>query len=405
MADDLLPPNATPLERAYSGVTKRLTDIPSDVDRAFRPYKTPSDFLPFLSWERSVDLWESWWSDATRRNIIARSYPLHKRKGTAYALREFIRYAGGKVIRIEKPPGTIFSGPSLTRAERERWLASLPQIRTWRVREKWNAPRWKSFYGSKIIYNAYWQGPNGKPYTFAIPSTALERSVRRARWVVKGVETDSRVTTFNSYYRVHVKGNGRWSVFNDTPAAPKKFYAPSTARRRLFTVSPKAASSWRFALGPSVQAVTAEPERVKVRGTRGKRVFADVPCRMGCYAPSTAYLRIYHRWSVNDGSRQKSRGPITFMGRGRYGLPPHTALVTVQINGKKSPFSAGIGIVVPKSRFWMPHVSKLGPVLRASRAAKRLTDRILLLTGPDKKFIAGRKFLAGEQSYIVGRPN
>jgi phage tail P2-like protein len=404
MADDLLPPNATPLERSYSGATRRLTDIPSDLDRAFRPYETPSDFLPFLSWERSVDLWEANWPDATRRNIIARSYPLHKRKGTAYALREYIRYVGGKVTKIEKPPATIFSGPSLTREEREAWLQTLPQIRTWRMRETWDAPRWKSFYGSKQHHNAFWQGP-GKAYTFPVPSTAIQRLKRRARWVVNGVETETRVSNIGTTFRLHIKGVSKYGVFCDTPARPKKFYVVSTAWRRLITVAPKAVMPWRIALGPSLQAVTAEPERIKVSGTRGKRTFSDLPCRAGFLVPSTARFRIYERYAVNDGTRQISRQPINFMGVGRYGLPAHTARVTVEIRCAKRKFAAGAGIAAPNTKFWLPHKDKLGPVLRAARAAKRLTDRIFLLTGPEKKFVAGRRFVAGDQPYIVGRPN
>ncbi len=371
MADDLLPPNATPLERSYSGATRRLTDIPSD-----------------------LDLWEANWPDATRRNIIARSYPLHKRKGTAYALREYIRYVGGKVTKIEKPPATIFSGPSLTREEREAWLQTLPQIRTWRMRETWDAPRWKSFYGSKQHHNAFWQGP-GKAYTFPVPSTAIQR----------GVETETRVSNIGTTFRLHIKGVSKYGVFCDTPARPKKFYVVSTAWRRLITVAPKAVMPWRIALGPSLQAVTAEPERIKVSGTRGKRTFSDLPCRAGFLVPSTARFRIYERYAVNDGTRQISRQPINFMGVGRYGLPAHTARVTVEIRCAKRKFAAGAGIAAPNTKFWLPHKDKLGPVLRAARAAKRLTDRIFLLTGPEKKFVAGRRFVAGDQPYIVGRPN
>ncbi len=54
-ADDLLPPNATPFERAGSGADRRV--LSADVDairRARLPAECPSAFVPFLAWERSV---------------------------------------------------------------------------------------------------------------------------------------------------------------------------------------------------------------------------------------------------------------------------------------------------------------------------------------------------------------
>lgn len=394
-AFDLLPPNATPYERGLARGTRRLIDVPTPIAEAFRPYDTPASVLPFLAWERSVDIWEDDWSETRKRNVTARAFPLHKRKGTAYAIREYVRYAGGEVTKIVAPPQRVFSGPSLTREEREAWLSKLPQVRTWRVQERWNAPRVKSFYGSRRNKSFF----AGK---FAIASTALQRLKRRARWVVSGVETDTRVSDFGSYFRLHLRAPAGLKVFSGKPFA-RRFFVKSNAWRRLVTIQPQTFLPWRSPVGPSLQAVTSEPERVKVRGTRGKSVFSGQPLG-GFFKKTTATLRIFERYAVNDGSRQLKRSAHNFMGHGFYGFPAHTAKISVSIPGKLSPLAAGHGFMTRKAKFWMRSDAKerVERVTRAIRSAKRLSDKILLRLGRSPRFIAGNPFLAGND-FIVGQ--
>jgi phage tail P2-like protein len=46
--------------------------------------------LPFLAWERSIDIWNPDWPDQIKRNVIA-SIPLHFKKGVAYAIEQYVR--------------------------------------------------------------------------------------------------------------------------------------------------------------------------------------------------------------------------------------------------------------------------------------------------------------------------
>jgi phage tail P2-like protein len=83
---DLLPPNATPLERALAASTARLADVPIALDPLIDPATCPAELLPWLAWGESVDIWETSWTEARKREAIAESILLHRRKGTRWAV-------------------------------------------------------------------------------------------------------------------------------------------------------------------------------------------------------------------------------------------------------------------------------------------------------------------------------
>jgi len=396
---DLLPPNATPYERGLARGTRRLIDVPTPIAEAFRPYDTPASVLPFLAWERSVDIWNNDWPEATKRNVTARAFPLHKRKGTAYAIREYVRYAGGSVREIITPPQKVFSGASMSREAREAWLEKLPQVRAWRIQERAPAPAQKAFYGGQ-------RHAHFVENSFSIPSDALSRLRRRVRWVVDEEETETTVTEFGNYFRLHIRAPAGRRVFSGGVMGSGKFFIPSDARKRLVTIQPTPQQPWRSALGPTLQPVTAEPERVVQRRTGGGGVFSGGFCGVDCFVPSTAPQRIFERYAVNDGSSPARPPAVQIMGTGRYGFPAHTAHISVSIPGKKPRRQAGDGIIEPRTKFWIPSTAKarVDRVRAAIVAAKRLSDKIMIWTGPEQKFIAGNVFLAGE-NFIVGRPN
>jgi hypothetical protein len=239
-----------------------------------------------------------------------------------------------------------------------------------------------------------------------VPSTALSRRKRRVRWVVEGQETETTVTEFGSYFRLHIAAPAGDRVFSNDIIAGGQFYVPSTARKRLVTIQPTPRQPWRTAIGPTLEAVTSEPERVVVRATKGNGVFSSDICGENFWVPSSAPRRIFERYAVNDGSRPIRPAAVQFMGTGRYGFPAHTAHISVSIPGKRPEFAAGEGIAEPHTRFWLPSTAhqRVDRVCRAIVAAKRLTDKVQIITGPQPKFIAGRAFRAGE-TFIVGRPN
>lgn len=85
-AETLLPPNATPFERALAAPTARLTAIPVPLRKLWRPRECPAPLLPWLAWGMSVDTWDPAWSESKKRDVIEASFPLHRIKGTRAAL-------------------------------------------------------------------------------------------------------------------------------------------------------------------------------------------------------------------------------------------------------------------------------------------------------------------------------
>lgn len=106
MPDDLLPPNATPQERALSLAADRLPDAP--VKHLWNPQTCPAGILPWLAWALSVDEWDPAWPEQTQRNTIAASIEQHRRKGTIGALRQALARLGYEV-EIDEQTGAAYT--------------------------------------------------------------------------------------------------------------------------------------------------------------------------------------------------------------------------------------------------------------------------------------------------------
>lgn len=109
MADMLLPPNATPLERAAATALAELERVPVPLRTLWDPDTCPAHLLPYLAWAFSVDRWDESWSDAAKRAVVKASFLVHKRKGTISALRRVVEPLG-YLLRVEEwwqtnPPG------------------------------------------------------------------------------------------------------------------------------------------------------------------------------------------------------------------------------------------------------------------------------------------------------------
>ena len=96
----LLPPNSTDLERKLAEAGKDAFDLPSiriikDIDQV------PSQFLPFIAWQKSVDYWDENWQEALKRKVIKESRALHRLKGTPAAIKRALEPFGYEVKLIE----------------------------------------------------------------------------------------------------------------------------------------------------------------------------------------------------------------------------------------------------------------------------------------------------------------
>lgn len=96
----LLPPNSTEFEKNIAEVGKDAFDLPSI--RVLRNIDTvPSQYLPFIAWQRSVDYWDVNWQDGLKRKVIQESKNQHKLKGTAEAIKRTLQPFGYEVKLVE----------------------------------------------------------------------------------------------------------------------------------------------------------------------------------------------------------------------------------------------------------------------------------------------------------------
>jgi phage tail P2-like protein len=112
---ELLPPNATALERAVTVAQRHLSELPVDTRHIRNPATCPAPLLPFLAWELSVDEWNPAWGDDVKRRVIAESISVHRRKGTRGAVRRALEALFGDVgfTLVEGAAGGLYEGENL----------------------------------------------------------------------------------------------------------------------------------------------------------------------------------------------------------------------------------------------------------------------------------------------------
>lgn len=91
---DLLPPNATWLERAYAASGGRALSLDAPIDLVWDAWRCPAPLLPWLAWAMSVDLWDDGWPEGRKRQEIDDSPLYHRRKGTPWAIERLLDRVG-----------------------------------------------------------------------------------------------------------------------------------------------------------------------------------------------------------------------------------------------------------------------------------------------------------------------
>jgi phage tail P2-like protein len=108
--DNLLPPNATLLERNLAQAGAAIESVPVPLRDLWNADTCPVNLLPFLAAALSVDRWDANWTEQTKRSVIKASYFVHKKKGTIGALRRVVEPLG-YLIRIVEWWQTTPRGP------------------------------------------------------------------------------------------------------------------------------------------------------------------------------------------------------------------------------------------------------------------------------------------------------
>lgn len=96
----LLPPNSTQFEFDLEEVMARIGELSIDFERLWSPEHCPTEFLPWLAWALSVDLWRPWWTEKMQREIIAESRLIHWKKGTPWAVKRLLELAGTPDVEL-----------------------------------------------------------------------------------------------------------------------------------------------------------------------------------------------------------------------------------------------------------------------------------------------------------------
>ncbi|HWL51347.1 MAG TPA: phage tail protein I [Chthoniobacteraceae bacterium] len=105
---DLTPPNWTLQERALAASTARATVVPVRVREVWSPQTCPLDLLPWLAWALHVDSWDAAWPEQIKRNVVAASIEIHRRKGTIGALKRALQ-AVGYEVHIDEATGVPYT--------------------------------------------------------------------------------------------------------------------------------------------------------------------------------------------------------------------------------------------------------------------------------------------------------
>ena len=123
----ILPANATDLERAVETLALALFDIDVPLATLWDTGLCVAAALPNLAWALSVDDWNKDWSEARKREVIAASVEIHRRKGTPWAVLRALEVLGYQSAQlIEHTGAALFDGSlprdgTRTRAQSDHW--------------------------------------------------------------------------------------------------------------------------------------------------------------------------------------------------------------------------------------------------------------------------------------------
>lgn len=95
---NLLPPNSTKFEINFENAFSRISDVELNIRSFNDPLNAPAAVLPWLAWERSVDVWNKDWNEAQKRQVIKTSLYNHSIKGTVESLELALNSLGFPVI-------------------------------------------------------------------------------------------------------------------------------------------------------------------------------------------------------------------------------------------------------------------------------------------------------------------
>lgn len=396
----LHPKSASPLRKTVEEAMVRASDIDILIGWIDDPERAPEAFIPFLAWGVSTDLWDREWPIEKKRAVAKAWYRLHSKKGTLTGIKEAVRFFGAEVVSVRRPPDGTYPDPSLTRQEREAYLARFPQIRFFTTRSASQAG-----YGAYLVsgyrLSRLFIGDRAFPFI----SDAILRSGRRAFVYdpLTGVETPvrrvDRETILDNqealeFEEVDLPGRSLFGAFAGRKPMARSFTVDGNASGRRFSVAVQTSYNDRTtrlhfsAVEPSGLPVSVNP---RLQKQPGSRVLGQLFPSLGGVGteyvnkptdglaraflpPSTSKLRIFEQIFVYDETRQADRrGSRTFIGNTRLGMPAYNASMKLETRARISRFATQQfvhGFLVKTSK------ARLTKTIEAIRLSKSLRDNI-----------------------------
>lgn len=406
--ETLLPANRTAFEEAADLTGARAVELALDLPKLVRPYQAPAPFLPWVAWGLSVDFWEKDWPEDKHRLMLARSLPMHARKGTGTAIAEAVRIMGGDLRRFIVPPAKTHLSTAFTPTEREAYLALFPQLRVYPFVARGQTGPFGCFLSVKRMLGETLLGPIRQI------STNASRYTRTARLWDRGVERTLTVR------EVRLETVGRFGAkeFDEVilgPKATRAIHLDAPPRARGFLVDDQGVAQrmiriprdacFEFRLGretyttvwPRAQLIDVRPRFVSEVHTGQKgAVHAGGGSRIagGFLPPTIAWRHLYERWHIHDPDRIPiERRRSMHLGNTRLGMPAYHAEASIRLLGRRPWRVAGRfvqGFVISTSK------KPIADARHAVRITKSLRDKVLLNTRTHRAIRAGDRKKVGQ---------
>lgn len=389
--ETILPSNAGPLELALERATafpelpiSALADLsdPADID---------SDFLPWLAYRFATDFWLDEWDEETRRDVLKQQFDLHRLKGTEEGTRRMLALVGARLVQTITYPQRIFAMGSITKEQRNAWLARMPQIRVYLVSAKGkkeadafagaDGRRKGAFAGNLFARLDRGAALYGRKAVLR-SADGVEVTLRRST-----VETVTETKTAVQADRIHIPGEAGPALFV-RGFAGRGFATSKNKQASIVTYSlDRTYDSVRSTLhldtvAPGLTPIDVKYERVSDIGTAGPSLFVGRFLRNTFVTDDDAEQHLYDRVYLHDDTVDApwSRAH-SFVGHARIGMAPYRAEMLIEARSKtirRATYSnrVFIGRVFAVSE----NLQKTKLAYAAIRRSKAARDRILVDT-------------------------
>lgn len=118
-------PNTSKLEKITESVLSRIIKVPIEINKVRSARTIPIKLLEFLAWEKSVDNWNSEWSEEVKRQVVTESFNLHQKKGTPAALEKVLFDAGYGDAKVIERKDASLDDPDISHWEWEEYKVQM----------------------------------------------------------------------------------------------------------------------------------------------------------------------------------------------------------------------------------------------------------------------------------------